>query len=107
MLGGSLFFLLEGVSEGVSLKSERGVERGCRAKSLGNPFFVVGEFWYYARVKSSCPYFVGLGLFLQFESLHFIFFGERALTDTKYTTTTILTINPPSSIARWNEIHFE
>lgn len=52
MLGGSLFF----VRRGVSLKLERGVERGCSSEEFGeSPFFVVGEFWHYARVKSSCP----------------------------------------------------
>ena len=43
MLGGSLF-LLEGVSKGVSLKSERRVERGFSSEGLGDPFFVFVSF---------------------------------------------------------------
>ena len=39
MLEGSLF-LLEGVSKGVSLKSERGGVKGSSSEGLGNPFFV-------------------------------------------------------------------
>ena len=43
MLGGSLF-LFEGVSKGVSLKSERGVERGLSSEELGDPFRVSRAF---------------------------------------------------------------
>ena len=43
MLGGSLF-LFEGVSKGVSLKSERGGVKGSSSEELGNPFFVFVPF---------------------------------------------------------------
>ena len=41
MLGGSLFFVRRGVSEGVSLKSERGGVKGSSSEELGDPFFVL------------------------------------------------------------------
>ena len=43
MLGGSLF-LFEGVSKGVSLKSERGGVKGSSSEELGHPFRVFRAF---------------------------------------------------------------
>ena len=45
-------------------------------------------------------------MFFTVRVLAFYLFGERALSDTKYMTTIILTINPSSSIVRSNGMNF-
>ena len=48
----------------MSLKSERGVERGCSSEELGNPFLCVGRVLALCASKVKLPLFVSLELSL-------------------------------------------
>ena len=55
-------FLLEGVSEGVSLKSERGVERECSSEELGDRYLCGRRVLALCASKVKLPLFVSLEL---------------------------------------------